>query len=203
MQYWARPQSGTLTYLALGDSAGVGVGVDDPRHGYVGAIASRLAQTTGETIRVVNLSVSGAKAQDVLTRQIPKLAQLATPDFTTCVIGGNDVAWSRSFNVTDFARDISLISQQLPAGTVMGLVPHFIHWPYEGRAQRANQAIRQAAGLTGHSVADIHSATKALSLPGYLATFSRDYFHPNERGHEIWADALWEQFRVVEHAGTH
>ena len=200
--HWAQPQSGTLTYVALGDSAGVGVGVDDPSHGYVGLTAQRLAQATGESVRVLNLSVSGAKATDVLERQVPKLAQLPTPDFTTCVIGGNDVAWSGSFHVDDFASDMALVSQQLPASAVMGLVPHFMHWPYEGRARKANQAIAQAAALRGHRVADIHSATKALSVRGYLATFARDYFHPNEHGHEIWANALWEQFPLVQLSGV-
>lgn len=59
-KHWAQPQDGALTYAALGDSAGVGVGVDDPAQGYVGVIANRLAEMTGETIRLVNLSVSGA-----------------------------------------------------------------------------------------------------------------------------------------------
>lgn len=63
MKHWAQPQQGTLTYVALGDSAGVGVGVDDPAQGYVGVIAKRLAETTGQTVRVVNLSVTGAKSR--------------------------------------------------------------------------------------------------------------------------------------------
>lgn len=193
MRHWAQPQEGTLTYVALGDSAGVGVGVDDPTQSYVGVIAKRLAEMTGETIRVRNLSVSGAKVKDVLDSQMPKLAEIPAPDFVTCVIGGNDVARTRAFRADDFALDVTAIARRLPEGVVMGLVPNFRHWPYEGRAQRANRAICQAAGSQGHAIADIHTATKGLSLRRYLRTFAGDYFHPNERGHTLWADAIWEQ----------
>lgn len=193
MMHWAQPQEGTLTYVALGDSAGVGVGVDDPARGYVGVIAKRLAEVTGETVRVVNLSTYGARAKNVLDAQLPKLAEVTAPDFVTCVIGSNDVAWAPAFKTDDFARDMTAVASKLPQGAVMGLVPNFLHWPYDRRAVRANHAIRQAASLHGHAIADIDTATKALSLREYLATFSGDYFHPNATGHALWADAIWEQ----------
>ncbi len=193
MRHWAQPQQGTLTYVALGDSAGVGVGVDDPTQGYVGVIAQRLAETTGETVRVVNLSVSGARSKDVLDRQIPKLAEMPAPDFVTCVIGGNDVAWTGVFRIDDFARDMEAIAARLPDGAVMGSVPNFMHWPYENRARKANRAIQHAANHFGHAVADIHSPTMKLSFRGYMRTFAGDWFHPNEKGHALWADAIWGQ----------
>ncbi|MCW4457933.1 SGNH/GDSL hydrolase family protein [Microbacterium sp. MPKO10] len=196
LAYWARPQTGTLTYVALGDSAGVGVGVDDPQRGYVGVIADRLAETTGHSVRTVNLSVSGARAHDVLNTQIPQLSTTATPDVLTCVIGGNDVAWAPLFRTREFAEAMQAITTRLPEGFVVGLVPYFLHWPYEGRARKANEAIGAAAKASGHSIADIHTATKSLSLARYLRTFASDRFHPNERGHALWAEALWEQIAL-------
>lgn len=190
--YWARPQAGALTYVALGDSAGVGVGVDDPRLGYVGLIAQRLEQVTGHGVRTVNLCVSGARARDVLHSQIPKLSAMAAPDVLTCVIGGNDVAWAPIFDSRHFTDTMRAIATRLPARSVLGYVPHFLHWPYEPRARKANQAIRTAAEGGGHAVADIHTATRTLSLAGYMRTFARDRFHPNEHGHTLWADAIWE-----------
>lgn len=188
MKHWAYPQQGTLTYVALGDSAGVGVGVDDPTHCYVGLLAKRLVETTGHTVRVVNLSVSGARAIDVLEGQIPKLDTMPAPDVVTCVIGGNDVAWSRRFRADTFSRELEMIAARLPAGAVMASVPNFVHWPYEQRARRANRAIKRAASRYGHAFADLHSPT----LREYLATFAGDWFHPNEQGHALWADAVWE-----------
>jgi len=26
-----------------------------------------------------------------------------------------------------------------------------------------------------------------------LTQFAADWFHPNDRGHRVWADAFWEQ----------
>lgn len=192
MAHWAEPRDGTLTYVALGDSAAVGVGVEDPDQSYVGILARRLAVRTGESIRVVNLAVSGAKAPDVLRSQIRQLAGMPAPDVVTCVVGGNDVAWTSAFRADDFALDMQAIADRLPAGSVMGLVPNFVHWPYENRARRANRAIRAAANRRGHAVADIHAATTGLSLGGYLRTFAEDYFHPGSTGHTLWADVIWE-----------
>lgn len=189
--HWAEVHDGTSTYVALGDSAGVGVGVDDPARSYVGIIARRLAETTGHTVRTVNLSVSGATAKHVLDAQLPRLAELPTPHFVTCVVGGNDVAWARTFREGVFARDMHAIAALLPEKSVMGLLPRFVHWPYKGRAEKANRAIREAASANDHTVADIHTATTRLSLRTYLGTFASDYFHPNEAGHALWADAVW------------
>lgn len=194
-EYWerrrARPKE--LTYLALGDSAAVGVGVDDPARGYVGVIARRLAEASAKTVRVVNLAVSGAKARDVLDGQIPRVPEVTAPDFVTCVVGGNDVAWGARFRAEGFAEVMVAIAQLLPDRSVMGLVPRFGHWPYEGRVRKANRIIGEAAGLRRHAVADIYSETRRLSLPEYLKTLAADYFHPNAVGHELWADAMWRQ----------
>lgn len=200
--HWAKAQEGTLTYVALGDSAAVGVGVDDPEQSYVGVVAGRLAVRTGEAIRVVNLAVSGAKARDVLHSQIPKLAAMPAPDVVTCVIGGNDVARSGAFRADEFALDVQAIAARLPEGSVMGLVPNFMHWPYEGRARKANRAIREAASVRGHGVADIHAATKELSLRAYMRTFADDCFHPNSTGHTLWADAIWDQLAQNQLTGS-
>lgn len=191
--HWAHPEPGTLTYVALGDSTAVGVGVEDPRQGYVSIIARRLAHATGESVRTVNLAVSGARAQDVLDGQVPQLSTMDPPDLVTCLVGGNDVAWAPRFRTRRFARTMRTIAEHLPNDSVMGLVPHVVHWPFLARAARANRAIRTAALAGGHTVADIHTATKALPLSRYLQTFAGDYFHPAEAGHRLWAEVAWQQ----------
>ena len=191
--HWARPQQGTLTYVALGDSAGVGIGVTDPRRGYVGLITQRLGEATGQSVRTVNLSVSGARAHDVLNTQIPRLSEMASPDFITCVVGGNDVSWTPFFRAHEFRRTAYAIASGLPQGSVLGLVPRFLHWPYENRARKANEALRAAAETHRHAIADIYARTSGLSLLRYRRLLAGDYFHPSEAGHQVWADAIWEQ----------
>lgn len=191
--FWAQPQTGELTYVALGDSAGVGVGVDDPAQSYVGIVARRLAEQAGVSVRTVNLSASGAKAKDVLDRQLPVLEGMPAPDVITCVVGGNDVTWAPRFHLEEFASGVDAIAARLPRGAVIGSVPSFVHWPHEGRARKANRAIEDAAQRHGHAYADIHGPTSALTLRSYLGTFASDWFHPNAKGHLLWADAVWAQ----------
>ncbi|HEX5532982.1 MAG TPA: SGNH/GDSL hydrolase family protein [Actinomycetales bacterium] len=188
--YWRAPHAGQLTYLALGDSAAQGVGVDDPADGYVSVVARHLAELTGRTVRIVNLSVSGATVETLRDQQIPLMRDHGTPDLTTCVIGGNDIAWRRRFRVGEFAAAFDEVAARLPERSVVGLVPSFGHWPYERRAQEANLAIARIARARGHAVADLYSPTRRLWPWRYASIMAGDLFHPNAAGHRLWAEAI-------------
>lgn len=198
--YWDRPQRGELTYVALGDSAAVGVGVDDPHQGYVGLLAARLAETTARTVRTVNLAISGATATTLLREQIPQLSYAPRPDFVTCVIGGNDVAWEWWRRSHTFADPMGDVASRLPAGSVLGTVPSFGHWPYEGWVRRANDVIQRQAHRHGHAVADLYAPTRGLWPWRYSRVLADDFFHPNAAGHTLWADAIWPLLRPHEPA---
>ena len=69
-------KSGELTYIALGDSAAQGIGASSPMRGYVGLIAKRLEAKTGKKVKIINVSVTGAKVEDVTRDQIPQIKAL-------------------------------------------------------------------------------------------------------------------------------
>ena len=78
------------TLVVLGDSTGAGVGADGPDETYPALLARRLAQESGRRIHLVDLAVSGARVDDVLTEQVP--AALREPaDVYLVAIGANDV----------------------------------------------------------------------------------------------------------------
>src|SRR5438045_3830925 len=56
--YWNNraQKEGDFIYVALGDSAAQGVGASKPANGYVGLIATHIQESTGRTVRVINLS---------------------------------------------------------------------------------------------------------------------------------------------------
>lgn len=193
--YWAKlPSSGALTYVALGDSAAQGVGVDDPRQGYVSVLHSRLEQETQQRISLVNLSVSGATIGTLIRDQLPRLVTLPTPTFVTCLIGGNDVAaLGRPFKAPAFRAAAERLVQSLPAHAVLGAVPSFGHWPYERRAKNANTALHDAGTARSLRIADLHQPTRALLPWRYISILAGDFFHPDERGHQLWSDVLWPQ----------
>ena len=186
--YWRErsTQSGELTYLALGDSAAQGIGASNPSKGYVGVIAERLARKTGKTVRVVNISVSGAKIQDVLDKQIPQVKNYHA-DYVTLEVGANDVV---NFDATKFKAAYAQLIPLLPSNTVLSNMPNF-----GGRISRvnavlsANKIIAEAAATRNFSVADLYHATKDHESP---LNYAADFFHPSNRGYRNWADAFWK-----------
>ena len=191
--YWSRPrgQAGGLLYAALGDSAAQGIGASHPDRGYVGVLARRLGDATRRPVEVVNLSRSGARLNDVLDVQLPALAALGrTPDVVTVAIGGNDiVAYDRAL----FAEQAELLADALPDGAYVADAPYFMHGRWERDSRQAADLLIAAAARRGLRPVALHDAQQARGWPAMATDFAADWFHPNDRGHRVWADAFWHQ----------
>ena len=189
--YWSQPrgETGGLLYVALGDSAAQAVGASDPQHGYVSLLADRLRDSTGRPVEIVNLSRSGARIEDVLDTQLPALAALGrTPDVVTVAIGGNDV---RAYDRATFAAEADRLAAALPAGAYVADAPYFMHGRWERDADQAAGLLRQEAADEGLRPVPLHAALEAQGPQAMLTQFAADWFHPNDRGHRVWADAFW------------
>lgn len=189
--YWSQPrgEQGGLLYVALGDSAAQGIGASRPENGYVGVLARRLRQETGRPVLVVNLSRSGARIRDLLDEQLPALAALdRAPDLVTVAIGGNDV---RSYEPERFAADSAALAAALPAGSYVADVPYFMHGRWERDADDAAATLTADARERGLTVVPLHDALEDEGWGAMLNQFAGDWFHPNDRGHRVWADAFW------------
>jgi lysophospholipase L1-like esterase len=186
--YWKQvPSSGSFTYVALGDSAAQGIGASKPQLGYVGLLAARIHEATGKTVRVVNLSVSGAKIQDVINHQLPELKGYK-PDLVTVDIGGNDVAGQ--YNPVIFQAEYDKLAANLPKGTVVGNMPYFGgRIRHNKQALNANIYISGAVQKYGLRVADLQTITRDRNS---IRNYAADYFHPSNRGYQNWADAYWQ-----------
>ncbi|MFC3689208.1 SGNH/GDSL hydrolase family protein [Aquipuribacter hungaricus] len=190
-EYWSEPQGDPegLLYVALGDSAAQGVGASSPDKGYVGLLAARLRTSTGRPVRVVNLSVSGARVADVVEEQMPQLEGLE-PDLVTVAIGGNDV---RRYETGRFAADVDRLVAGVPPGTYVADVPYFMHGRWETDSAQAAGTVRTAAAEAGLVVVPLNDRLRAEGLQGMLTQTSGDLFHPNDRGYQVWADAFWTE----------
>ncbi len=184
--YWERPQGdpGGLVYVALGDSVAQGVGASTPAAGYVGLLATRLREATGGPVQVVNLSVSGARVVDVL-KQVEVLPRC---DLVTLDIGGNDV---RHYHPDRFAEQLSELCGVLPAGTVVADLPYFMHGHWERDALAAGEVVEREAALRNLTVVPVHATMAARGWHGMFRDYAPDFFHPNDRGHRLWAQAFW------------
>jgi acyl-CoA thioesterase-1 len=181
-----RDREGSLLYVAIGDSAALGIGASSPRAGYVGIVAEAIAARTGREVRVRNLSIDGATLDVVLREELPRLRALE-PDVVTLGIGANDI-WT--FDPVRFRAEYERICAALPPQTVVAELPSFSVVPVAGRARAANRIIHEVADAHGFWVAPLYPVTGVGGVIDAVRGSAGDLFHPNDRGHARWADAF-------------
>jgi acyl-CoA thioesterase-1 len=179
-------KSGELTYIALGDSAAQGIGASSPMRGYVGLIAKRLEAKTGKKVKIINVSVTGAKVEDVTRDQIPQIKGIKA-DLVTIEIGANDV---RTFEAGAFSKAFNELLSKLPNDTYVSDMPLFNSRP------SSTEPAKQASKLIRASVKEYPSLHQVYleeltSANQSIFGFAPDLFHPNNVSYKNWADAFW------------
>jgi len=177
---------GELLYVAIGDSAAQGIGATTPDRSYVGVLADDIRRVTGRSLRVINLSVSGATTALAVRDQLPRLQRLA-PDIVTVAIGANDIA---EWNPDAFATNLRTIFAALPDHALVADLPCFHLRHNERKVAVANQMLRALAREYGLTVVPLHETTRRQGLLGILTQFAQDMFHPNDHGYRVWAEAF-------------
>jgi acyl-CoA thioesterase I len=188
LRWWSDYASvpGELLYVAIGDSAAQGIGASQPRRGYVGLLADHIRLSTGRTVRVVNLSVSGATAELAVRDQLPRFTELK-PDIVTVAIGANNIV---EWDAASFETAIRTLFAALPADALVADLPCF-HLPRnERKVAVANRILRLAAVDHGLTVVPLHATTKRPGLRSVATHVANDLFHPNDRGYRVWAEAF-------------
>lgn len=192
-QFWTHKaaEPGEITYLALGDSTAQGIGASSPMRGYVGLIAKRLQKQTGKTVRVVNLSVTGATVLDYLRDQAPHIKEYH-PDVVTIEIGANDIA---NFNKQTFRTEFAQVLATLPAGTYVSNMPVFNSRPGSARPAKIASAIIKEE-LDANPQLKFVDLQKQTTAHQSIFGFAPDMFHPNNLSYKNWADAFWLQINT-------
>ena len=171
-------------WAVLGDSTAQGIGAPSWDEGYVGQLRRALDDGSERLWRVVNLSRSGARALDVLDRQLPALEALDPgPDLVTCAIGANDIV--RRIPLPQLEEQLRRIVARLPERAVIATLPQGLN---PARTEAANRVIREAAPAAGLLVADVWARTG----PPWRGKFASDGFHPGALGYADWAAAFAE-----------
>ena len=185
-----------FTYLALGDSTGVGVGAATGG-GYVDRLYRRLLPLRPGA-RLVNLCENGAGAADVLATQVPR-ARRVQPSLVTLGIGTNDVTWqvpdeAFAVNLEEIALALAslrapVVLMSIPDLAVAPIAARYVSSLYERRIEVFNEHVEATAARHHFILADLFSATKRLG--GKASLFSEDGFHPSAEGYQEWAAQLW------------
>jgi lysophospholipase L1-like esterase len=191
------PISGPVTYLALGDSTGVGVGARNG--GYVARLFKRIVAIRPES-KLTNLCVNGATTDDVLRGQLAH-GIAANPNLVTLGIGINDIG--HGVSVDEFSRNYEEIIGRLRTETQARIVvtnipdissapriPEFARAEYQQAIVTFNERLEAIASRYEVTIFDVHSTTRE-QLPSHPEFFSGDGFHPSDAGYELWAHEMW------------
>ncbi len=193
--YWEQKahEEGEITYLALGDSAAQGIGATSPSRGYVGLIANRLAKQTGKKIRIVNLSKTGAKLEDYLNQQAPRIKDIKA-DYVTIEIGANDMT---NFNSDLFRLKFNDVLATLPEGAFVSNMPAFNSRPSStNNAKQASKIISEE--LKNYPKLHFVDLQFQTSTHQSIFGFAPDLFHPNNLSYKNWADAFWASIKTYK-----
>ncbi len=190
-------KTGPIVYVGLGDSTGAGVGAAEG--GYVARLHQRILENRPES-PLINLCVSGATTADVVRGQLHQ-GVAKNPDLVTLGIGINDIG--HNFTIEQFAenyeRILSTLKEKTQAQIVLTNIPNISSAPvvpasmrdrYHQQIVSFNERLHEIANRHGVTVFDIYSIT-SRELPAHPEYFSRDGFHPSDKGYELWANEMW------------
>jgi lysophospholipase L1-like esterase len=155
-------RKGKLLYVALGDSTAQGIGASSPARSYVGRLSVRIRHATRTSVRVVNLSVSGATTWLCRKDQLPKLEKYQ-PDIVTVAIGANDII---DFDAETFERNLRHIYEALPSHAIVADLPTMWIPEREHRIAEANAIVRRLADEFGLTVAQAGARADVPQLGG-------------------------------------
>jgi len=187
----------SITYVALGASATLGIGAIPLTNGYVFKIKDELEQQS-QAVDLVNLGVLGATI-DVIEVEVQDLiSSKLRPDLITIWSGSNDVIAGN--NPDDFETVLESILLQLSEETSALIVianipdltklPRFVDNPNSGvtleRIKAFNSSIELQASIFGIPVVDLFSEEITENL------VSSDGFHPSNEGHVRIAELFIE-----------
>lgn len=188
------PHAGAPVSIAvLGDSSITGPGLEHRSHSWIAQIADRLPWS----VQLTSHAKGGSRVRDVLTRQAPA-AVVEQPDLFVVAVGANDVIHLTSARQygQDLAKVLHLLSGVAPVVTLgigdLSVIPR-IPWSLRAALARRCVAVDRVHATVTRRIADVvRVPVAALSDPHFRAAgrdiFVEDLFHPNRRGHALWAD---------------
>ncbi len=172
-------------WVALGDSVTQGIGASDPALSYAWRTLERLRLDTGQPWRLINLSMSGGRFEDVVSRQLGVVHDFdLEPAVVSAIIGSNDVIWRR--NAAGIVDDARIMVDALPPDTILSRVS-------EAKGDQRRRGVNQvfdAAEATGA----VH-LFRAWDWPEGSGMWAQDKFHPSDKAYGHLHTNLYSAFQ--------
>ena len=188
----------------IGDSTVTGPGLDGPDDLWMRQVARRLARDHRVTVR--SHAVGGARARDLLMYQV-RAAVRDAPDVVIVSVGANDAL--RRIRIGRFEAELTAIATALrEAGAVVvlagvGDVGTALRLPFPLKvvvSERSRAADRAHTRVADRLVGVVKVPIAELGNDLFRRNrdlFCADLFHPNQAGHEVWADAAYPVLEEV------
>jgi lysophospholipase L1-like esterase len=185
----------TKRRLVVGDSTGVGVGADDPKHSLAGRLGASFPNAS-----IINRAVSGAKVVDVGLQFDSVRGQQF--DLVYIQIGGNDIV--RFTNFGDIERGLETLIEKAKAygsqvvvatsgniGTAQ-IFPRGTRWLIRIRTQQVREVFMLSVPEETVHYVDLYKAERidpfAADPKKYYAA---DSFHPSADGYAVWYETIF------------
>jgi lysophospholipase L1-like esterase len=188
----------------LGDSTITSPGLESPDDIWIRQLVPEL--TDGHRLQIESVAFAGARVNDIVASQIPDLS--GSFDVALVSAGSNDAL--RGMTQLQMRQALTRICEELlarcevvvlaGAGDI-GTAPR-LPFPLSAIASsraRATDTAHAAAAANGNERI-FHIPMWELTTPAYRTEknlFSSDRFHPNRRGHAIWANAALPTLRAA------
>lgn len=187
-----------LKYIALGDSLTAGIGSHDYQSTFPFLLARKFEKNFSP-VKLIILAESGAKTEDVLNSQLPKIFP-GNPDYITLLVGINDI--HNFTSLEKFNQDYSQIITQLITKTRAQIIvinipllgsgklfnPPFKFW-FDYKTKQYNKIISRIIKDKPVKYIDLYTKTKQQFWLNSVL-YSSDQFHPSEQGYKLWADLI-------------
>lgn len=205
---YGAPQGAVVRIVVLGDSSVTGPGLGHPSRVWVARLADRLPWN----VELVSHARGGSRVRDVLRHQHPA-AVMERPDLFVLAVGANDALHGTT--ARQFGHDLGPLLDGLrcvaPVATlgvgdlsVIPRVPPALRVLLARRSAAIDRAHAAVSATRGNVVrvpvselSDRHFKDLGRDV------FAPDMFHPNERGHDLWAELFAPFVReALQHAAS-
>ena len=189
------PQLPLRSIALFGDSTITGPGLESADEIWIRQMLGELTQKY--QIRIESFASGGARVGEVLSNQLSRASH--TFDVALVSAGSNDALRGMSqFQMRNILGEICVRLLQMSSMVILagagdiGTAPR-LPFPLSAIATSRARATDNAHAFTArNSDRILHLPMWELTTPAFRTErniFSPDRFHPNERGHRIWAEA--------------
>ena len=179
----------------FGDSTITGPGLESADDIWIRQMLPELTQRY--RIRIESFASGGARVGEVLSNQLPRASR--TFDLALVSAGSNDALRGMTqFQMRNILREICTRLLQMSSMVILagagdiGTAPRLPSPLSAIATSRARATDNAHSFAASHDERILHLPMWELTTPAYRNEkdiFSPDRFHPNRRGHQIWAEA--------------